>query len=103
MGIYEAQAYGHLSDDEIFSQISCEGCGSTKVVDHPGAIYDRHKNRYDLVLAFVRGSADVRVGDHVYHCVRGDKLNIPGDMPHSAVIGAHGAVYFMTQVENCAD
>lgn len=58
---------------------------------------------YDLVLAFLRGSAEIRIGDQVYHCVPGDKLNIPGVMPHSGVVGTEGVVYLMTQVVNCAD
>lgn len=103
MGIYESQAYGNLSEDEIFGKLSCEGCAPHRVVEGPGAVYDNHRNSYDLVLAFLRGSAEVRVGQQVYHCVAGDKLNIPGDLPHSAVIGTQGVVYLMTQVVNCAD
>jgi hypothetical protein len=30
-------------------------------------------------------------------------LNIPGNRPHSGVVGAEGIVYFVTQCENCTD
>lgn len=103
MGIYESQKYQNLSEDEIFARLTCEGHRPSRVVEAPGAIYDSHRNTYDLVLAFLRGSAEIRVGAHVFHCVAGDKLNIPGNLPHSAVVGTQGVVYLMTQVVNCAD
>ncbi len=103
MGIYESQTYARLNEDEIFAQLACEGYAPRRVNEVPGSVYDCHRNDCDLVLAFLRGSAEVRVGDHVYHCVAGDKLNIPGVLPHSAVVGTEGVVYLMTQLENCAD
>lgn len=103
MGIYENQKYGGLSEDEIFARLTCEGHRPIRVIEQPGAIYDSHLNTYDLVLAFLRGSAEIRVGEQVYHCIPGDKLNIPGSLPHSAVVGTQGVVYLMTQVVNCAD
>lgn len=103
MGIYERQAYINLSEDEIYGKLTTEGHTPRRVNEAPGAIYDSHTNRCDLVLAFLRGSADIRVGKYVYHCVAGDKLNIPGSLPHSAVVGTTGVVYLMTQVEYCAD
>lgn len=103
MGIYERQAYINLNEDEIFGQITREGYTPRRVVEAPGSVYDSHTNPCDLVLAFLRGSAEIRVGEHVYHCVPGDKLNIPGCLPHSAVVGTQGLVYLMTQVENCSD
>ncbi len=103
MGIYEPGAYSHLSEDQILGRLTCEGHRPRRVVEQPGAIYQSHRNSYDLVLAFLRGSADIRVGDHLFHCVSGDKLNIPGSTPHSGVVGTEGVVYLMTQVVNCAD
>lgn len=103
MGIYERQAYINLSEDQIFSRLTSEGHTPRRVVEAPGALYDSHTNPCDLVLAFLRGSAEIRVGNQVYHCVAGDKLNIPGSLPHSAVVGTQGVVYLMTQVENCSD
>ncbi len=103
MGIFERQAYINLSEDQIFGKLTLEGHTPRRVVELPGAIYDSHRNTCDLILAFLRGSAEIRVGEHVYHCVAGDKLNIPGSLPHSAVVGTMGVVYLMTQMENCSD
>lgn len=103
MGIHESKIYRGFTEDEIFGMLTCEGHRPTRVVEAPGAIYDSHRNSYDLVLAFLRGSAEIRIGTQVYHCVPGDKLNIPGDQPHSGIVGTQGVVYLMTQVVNCAD
>jgi mannose-6-phosphate isomerase-like protein (cupin superfamily) len=103
MGIYEPGAYSDLSEDQIFGKLTCEGHRPHRAIERPGAVYQTHKNTYDLVLAFLRGSADILVGDRMYHCVPGDKLNIPGSTPHSGVVGTQGVVYLMTQVVNCAD
>ena len=103
MGIYESQAYSDLSEAEIFCRLTAEGYSPSRIIDAPGAVYENHKNSYDLILAFLYGSAEVRISEHVYHCVPGDKLNIPGSQPHSAVIGNQGVVYLMTQVVSGAD
>ncbi|MEO8395410.1 MAG: hypothetical protein ABI700_20620 [Chloroflexota bacterium] len=103
MAIYEQQAYRSLNEYEILSKISCEGCTPHRVIEAPGAVYGTHKNSYDLILAFLRGSAEIRVGEKVYQCVAGDKLNIPGRLPHSAVVGKKGVVYLLTQVVSAAD
>jgi|SRR4051812_28357521 len=103
MAIYEHQIYSNLNETEILNKVSCEGYAPRRVIEAPGAIYSTHKNAYDLVLAFLRGSAEIRVGGNVYHCVAGDKLNIPGELPHSAVVGTKGVVYLLTQVVSAAD
>src|SRR5690242_20507163 len=103
MAIYEHLAYGNLNETEILNKVSCEGCTPHRIIERPGAVYGTHKNPYDLVLAFLRGSAEIRVGEKVYHCVAGDKLNIPGNLPHSAIVGKKGVVYLLTQVVSAAD
>lgn len=103
MGIHERQYYRNLKEDEIFARLSCEGHTPSRVVDAPGTVYDSHMNSYDLVLAFIKGSAEIKIGDTVYPCIAGDKLNIPGSRPHSAVVGQYGVVYYVTQTVNCSD
>ena len=103
MAIYEKQFYRNLNSDQIYVKLTCEGHTPRRVVEAPHAIYDCHKNAYDLVLAFLSGSAEIKIGDQTYHCAAGDRLNIPGVAPHSAVVGAEGVVYLMTQMVSCAD
>ena len=95
--------YRDLTEDEIASQISCEGTRATRVVEPPGSIYDRHKNLNDIVLAFLRGSARITIGERCFDCRPGDRLIIKGDVMHSAIIGNEGCTYFMTQIPVLAD
>jgi hypothetical protein len=103
MSIYEHRAFINMSEDQIYSSISAEGGIPRRVKEEPGSVFDSHRNPTDLVLAFLRGSAEIRVGEHVYHCVPGDKLNIPGSAPHSAVVGTQGVVYLLAECVTCTD
>jgi hypothetical protein len=103
MAIHEKQYYRDLSADQIYLKLTCEGHTPRRVVEAPNAIYDSHRNPFDLVLAFLAGSAQITIGDRVYFCTPGDRLNIPGSTPHSGVVGAEGVIYLMTQMVNCAD
>jgi quercetin dioxygenase-like cupin family protein len=103
MAIHERQLYQNLSEDEVSSRLSGEGYAPHRVSEPAGATYDNHKNSYDLILAFVEGSADVKISGQVYPCKAGDRLNIPGDQPHSAVVGSDGVTYLMVQVSRHGD
>lgn len=103
MSLYEPQVYAGLSEDAICERVSRHGHNAHKVVELPHASYENHKNTNDLVLGFVTGSADIRIGEEVFHVVGGDKMNIPGGRPHSGLVGAEGIVYYVTQCENCTD
>lgn len=95
--------YRNLTENEIASKISSEGTNATRVVERPGSIYQCHKNLNDIVLAFLRGSARVTIGDRCFDCRPGDRLVIKGDIMHSAVIGSEGCTYLMTQIPVFAD
>ena len=103
MAIHERQYYRTLSEDQIRSALTSEGHAPTRVADGPGTVYSSHRNSCDLILAFLQGSADIQIGDKQYPCIAGDRLNIPGARPHSGVVGEHGVVYLMTQMEHCCD
>lgn len=103
MAIHEPQVYKNLNEEEVSAKLSGEGYQPNRVIEPPDARYDNHLNSYDLILAFVAGSADVKVADTVYACIAGDRLNIPGDQPHSATIGREGVTYLMVQVPANAD
>ncbi len=40
---------------------------------------------------------EVRVSGEVYHCSAGDRLIIPGDVEHSAVVGLDGCGFFWSE------
>ncbi len=97
MGIHQPQIYAGMDEMQICERLSREGYNARRVAEPAGAIYENHKNSFDIVLAFVSGSADVTVGKEVYQCAGGDRLNIPGGSAHSAKVGKDGVVYYMTE------
>ena len=90
--------YQGKSEDEIASDLSSQGLRPQRVNDAPGSTYSGHKNSDDILMAFVAGSAQVRVGDQVYECEAGDRVLIDGQTEHSADVGPQGVTYLMTQV-----
>ena len=103
MAVYEAKAYEGLSEDQIRVEMSKHGYNPRRVEEPANAVYDPHKNATDLLLVYLEGSADVRVGQDEYHCTPGDRLQIPGNIEHSARVGADGVVYLMTELELIGD
>jgi len=103
MSIHQMNFYSELSEAEIRDRMSREGFSPRRVAELPGAIYEPHKNPTDMLLVFIAGSADVTIGDKTYHCRAGDRLEIPGHIKHSALIGEQGVVYLMTCKEMMAD
>jgi quercetin dioxygenase-like cupin family protein len=97
-------AFYHGTDEsDICEALAREGYRPQRIEEPPGAIYDSHKNLTDLVLAYIQGSAEVRIGDRTYECKAGDRLMIPRNIEHSAKIGSEGVVYLMTEIEILAD
>jgi quercetin dioxygenase-like cupin family protein len=90
-------------ESEICEALSREGYRPQRIEEPPGSVYDPHQHLTDLLLAYVRGSAEVRIGKRVYACSAGDRLLIPGNIQHSAKIGPEGVVYLMTEIEALGD
>ncbi len=95
--------YYGKDEHEIAVELSREGLAPKRVVEAPGSRYDWHKNAFDILMAFLEGSAEIRIGEDVYRCKPGDRLVISGGIEHSAVVGDEGCVYLMTQCPTCAD
>lgn len=94
---YQADYYAGKNEDAIAAQLSTEGYQPKRVEDKPNSRYDNHRNTYEIVLAFLDGSADITVGNQTFHCSAGDRLEIAGLVPHSARVGPDGCVYLMVQ------
>lgn len=96
--MYQAGYYNNLSEDQIAARLSGEGIKPKRVVELPFSRFDSHRNTYDIVLAFLEGSAEIQVGENTYLCGAGDRLLITGAVPHSASVGPYGCTYLMTQM-----
>jgi len=57
-----------------------------------GYSYSTHSHRYHKVLYCAQGSIRFRAqpAGHTYDLLPGDRLDIPADVPHSAVAGPDG-------------
>jgi quercetin dioxygenase-like cupin family protein len=89
--------YRNLSEDEIKRRVTDAGFDPLRVSDPPGYVYTPHSHEETKLLAFLHGGMRVTVAGVLYECTAGDELIIPGNVEHSAVIGAEGCVYFWSE------
>ena len=66
----------------------------------PDAVYGEHAHPYGKVLVVASGSITLTIngGDRVVTMKRGDRLELPPQTPHSAVVGADGVVCFEAHI-----
>jgi quercetin dioxygenase-like cupin family protein len=95
--MYEAGYYQNLSIEDIARKVRQDGFDPLRIADPPGSVYSPHTHPETKLLAFLQGSMRVRVLDKTYDCSAGDKLLIPGNVEHSAVVGPEGCVYFWSE------
>ncbi|UCG11337.1 MAG: cupin domain-containing protein [Deltaproteobacteria bacterium] len=60
----------------------------------PGDVYNTHTHSYHKVIYVVRGSITFGLPDTGEHLTlhAGDRLNLPADVSHNAVVGTEGVV-----------
>lgn len=95
--MYESAHYKGLSPAEIRQRVIVEGFDPLQIHDRPGHIYPPHQHAETKLLAFLSGGMEVHVGGQTYHCHAGDRLLIPGNVMHSAVVGSDGCVYLWSE------
>lgn len=89
--------YAELSEEKIEEAIRREGFEPLRISDPPGHAYPSHRHPETKLLAFLRGTMTVRVGEASFRCTPGDKVVIPGNVEHSAVVGPEGCVFFWSE------
>lgn len=95
--MYFKNFYSGLTEEEIEKSIQEEGFTPLKYENGPGDIYTLHQHPETKLLAFLSGSMEVKAGDETFNCEKGDKLLIPGNTPHSAVVGQVGCTFFWSE------
>jgi quercetin dioxygenase-like cupin family protein len=95
--MYQSGFYYGLSLAEIREKVVVEGFDPIRIVDPPGRVYPPHCHAETKLLAFLEGEMDVTVQGEQYHCRPGDKLLIPGNIEHAAVVSSAGCVYFWSE------
>jgi mannose-6-phosphate isomerase-like protein (cupin superfamily) len=67
------------------------------ISDSPNYIYEPHQHPETKYLVCLEGSMAVTVKGRVYKFEPGDKLIIPGNTMHSALVGREGCVFFWSE------
>lgn len=95
--MYQSDFYKGLSVAQISERVVEEGFDPIRIVDPAGHVYPPHHHAETKLLAFLEGAMDVTVQGEQYHCKRGDRLMIPGNVEHSAIVKSEGCVYFWSE------
>ena len=89
--------YSDKSDGEIKRSIEDEGFSPLIIKDSPGFVYELHSHPATKLLAILSGSMEVQVNGEPYSLHPGDRFVIPGNSPHSALVGNEGCVFFWSE------
>ncbi len=95
--MYKAKFYKTIDRGEIKRDIAKEGFDPLVISDKPGCVYEEHEHGEKKLLVFLSGSMDVTVGKKIYHCKPGDKLIIPNNTVHKAIVGDAGCTDFWSE------
>lgn len=95
--MYFKNFYKNLGESEVKKKIKEEGFEPVKIVNSPGDIYSQHSHPETKLLAILKGSMVVKVEEQTYMLKSGDKLVIPSEMTHSAVVGEEGCTFFWAE------
>ncbi|MBI4080342.1 MAG: cupin domain-containing protein [Candidatus Levybacteria bacterium] len=95
--MYKNHAYRDKTENEIRKEILEEGFDPIKISNGSGFVYALHQHPETKLLVFLEGSMDVTVHGETYRCLPGDKMIIPGNTPHSAVVGKEGCIFFWSE------
>jgi quercetin dioxygenase-like cupin family protein len=86
-----------ISRDQIIEEMKKDGFKPELVNDEPNFIYKPHKHNETKLIVCLEGSMKIVVDGKTVNFEVGDKLRIPGDTLHSAVVGNKGCVYFWSE------
>jgi quercetin dioxygenase-like cupin family protein len=92
-----ANFFAHADKESVKAEIRKEGFDPILIHDPPGHAYPTHRHPEIELLAFLLGNMTVKVRDNTFACSPGDKIVIPGNVEHAAVVGPEGCVFFWSE------
>lgn len=95
--MYSAEFYKNLTEKQMKEKIREEGFDPIKLSNAPGFVYLEHKHPETKLLAFLSGSIKVTVQNKTFICKSGDKIIVPGNTIHSAIVGENGCEFFWSE------
>jgi len=95
--MYESGYYKDFDREKIAQAVQNEGFNPLLISDPPGTTYPPHTHPETKLLVFLGGEMEVRVSDQSFYCYQGDRLMIPGNTEHSAIVGPKGCQFFWSE------
>ena len=95
--VFGPQEWAGRSEKEIAEYIRAEGFDPVRIVDPAGYVYPEHDHPATKLLAILAGEISVTVEGATYRCGPGDRIAIPGNVRHSAVVGPTGCAFFWSE------
>lgn len=95
--MFEKGIYKNKSKKENKEDLKKLGFNPLIIINGPEDRYPKHQHAETKLLVFLKGSMGVHVQDKVYHCKEGDKLIVPGNTQHWAVVGKEGCTFFWSE------
>lgn len=79
--------------DQTIAQLRREGLDVTEWHDERGAIYEEHSHPQLEVRFVLSGSMTITIDEVDHELTAGNRIDIPADAQHSAVVGPSGVHY----------
>jgi quercetin dioxygenase-like cupin family protein len=94
---YQPEAYAGRDEQAVLMELRRDGWEPAVFANPPGFVYPPHRHPQAKLLAFLAGTMEVTVEGRTYRCAAGDKLVIPGNLEHAAVVGPEGCTFFWSE------
>lgn len=95
--MYNKNFYKGLKNKEIEESIRQDGFEPKLFNDPAGFVYPPHHHKETKLLAFLEGAMEVTVEKEIFNCSAGDKLIIPANIQHAALVGPQGCSFYWSE------
>lgn len=89
--------YLNKSNQFIEKDIKKAGFDPILIHDSSGFVYAPHSHPEIKLLAILEGEMKVKVANQKFQCTPGDKLIIPPNTVHSAIVGPLGCKFYWSE------
>lgn len=84
-----------LTEEEAEARLHQEGYSCYRWYDVPGTSYPRHWHDVDEVIWVLSGEIHITVGSETLVIRKGDRLDLPAKLAHTAVVPESGGVTYV--------
>ncbi len=89
--------YNDMSEGRIMEALEEERFSPIKITNGSGYRYHEHSHPEEKLMVILEGEMDVITKEKTYSCKPGDKLILPGNLVHAAIVGEDGCTFFWAQ------